>query len=199
MLAAALLAVAASLPLGVWPADIGAAATTVRGIEFYLVEPEDDYSIIAVQPLETPLRKAEPAALDRLATLADKLGADAVLLLGEMPGEVDSERPGRAAAHLRALLGRRLRRLRPGRGVGRQARGSERIAADGARAAGRDPRRRREGLGGAAADVAAPAPGGRGPRRYNHRPWTPPRRRRSSPVSPKTPTALCSPARRTSR
>ncbi|MDD5562489.1 MAG: hypothetical protein PHQ91_02130 [Thermoanaerobaculaceae bacterium] len=85
MLAAALLAVAAALPLGVWPGDIGAAATTVRGIDFYLVEPEDDYSIIAVQPLETPLRKAEPAALDRLATLADKLGADAVLLLGEMP------------------------------------------------------------------------------------------------------------------
>ncbi len=85
MLAATLLAVAASLPLGVWPAETGAAAATVHGIDFYLVEPDDDYSIIAVQPLPTPLKKAEPAELDRLAALADKLGADAVLFLGEMP------------------------------------------------------------------------------------------------------------------
>ncbi len=85
MLAATLLAIAAALPLGVWPGETGAAAATVRGVEFYLLEPEDDYSILAVQQLATPLRRAEPAALDRLAALAEKLGADGVLLLGEMP------------------------------------------------------------------------------------------------------------------
>ena len=85
MLAATLLAAAASLPLGVWPDTTGAAAATVGGVEFYLVEPEDDYTIVAVQQLTTPLRKAEPAELARLAALADKLGADAVLLLGELP------------------------------------------------------------------------------------------------------------------
>ena len=85
MFAATLLAVAASLPLGVWPAEAGAAAATVQGVEFYLVEPEDDYSILAIQPLATPLKKAEPSELARLAALAGKLGADAFLLLGEMP------------------------------------------------------------------------------------------------------------------
>ncbi len=85
MLAASLLAVAASLPLGVWPSDTGAAAVTVHEIEFYLADPEDDYSIVAVQPLATPLGRAEPTELQRLAVLADRLGADAVLLLGEMP------------------------------------------------------------------------------------------------------------------
>ena len=93
MLAATLLAIAASLPLGVWPAETGAAAATVHGVEFYLVEPDDDYSIIAVQPLPTPLKKAEPAELDRLAALADKLGADAVLLLGEMPEKAIPSNP----------------------------------------------------------------------------------------------------------
>ena len=98
MLAATLLAAAASIPLGVWPAQTGAAAATVRGIEFYLVEPEDDYSIVAVQPLPTPLKKAEQAELERLAVLADKLGADAVLLLGEMteksiPSDPDAPLP----------------------------------------------------------------------------------------------------------
>ncbi len=85
MLAATLLAVAASLPLGVWPADTGPAAATVNDIEFYLADPEDDYSILAVLPLASPLQKAEPAELKRLAAIADKLGADAVVLLGEMP------------------------------------------------------------------------------------------------------------------
>ncbi len=98
MFAATLLAVAASLPLGVWPAETGGAATTVHGVEFYLVEPDDDYSIVAVQPLPTPLRKADPAELDHLAALADKLGADAVLLLGEMtekaiPSDPDAPLP----------------------------------------------------------------------------------------------------------
>jgi hypothetical protein len=82
---AILFAVAASLPLGVWPSDIGPAATTVQDIEFYLADPEDDYTIVAVQPLSVPLRKAEPAELRRLAAVAVKLGADGVMLLGELP------------------------------------------------------------------------------------------------------------------
>jgi hypothetical protein len=85
MLAATLIAVAASLPLGVWPSETGPAATTVHDVEFYLVDPEDDYIILAVQPLAVPLTKAEPAELRRLAVLAERLGADAVVLLGEMP------------------------------------------------------------------------------------------------------------------
>ncbi len=93
MLAASLLAVAASLPLGVWPSDTGPAAVTVHGIEFYLVDPEDDYSIVAIQPLAAALKRAEPAELQRLAALADKLGADAVLLLGEMPEKLIPEDP----------------------------------------------------------------------------------------------------------
>jgi hypothetical protein len=85
MLAVTVFAVAAALPLGVWPSETGPAATTVHGVEFYLADPEDDYSIIAVQPLAVPLKKAEPAELRRLAAVAEKLGADGVLLLGEMP------------------------------------------------------------------------------------------------------------------
>ena len=84
MLAATLLAAAAMMPLGVWPTQTGGAAITVHGVEFYLVEPEDDYSILAVQPLTVPLRKAEAAEVERLAAIATRLGADAVLLLGEM-------------------------------------------------------------------------------------------------------------------
>ncbi len=85
MLAATLLAVAAGMPLGVWPEQTGAAAVTVHDVEFYLVEPEDDYSILAVQPLAVPLLKADAREVQRLAAVAIKLGADAVLLLGEMP------------------------------------------------------------------------------------------------------------------
>ncbi len=85
MLAATLLAAVAALPLGVWPSKTGAAAVTVHEVEFYLVEPEDDYSILAIQPLATPLARAEASAVGRLAALADRLGADAVVLLGEMP------------------------------------------------------------------------------------------------------------------
>jgi hypothetical protein len=86
-----LFAVAASLPLGVWPSEIGPAATTVQDVEFYLVDPEDDYTIVAVQPLSVPLRKADSAELRRLATVAIKLGADGVLLLGEVPEELIPE------------------------------------------------------------------------------------------------------------
>jgi hypothetical protein len=85
MLAATLLAAAASLPLGVWPANTGPAAVTVSNVEFYLVDPEDDYSIVAILPFATPLERGEPAQLKRLAALADRLGADGVVLLGEMP------------------------------------------------------------------------------------------------------------------
>jgi hypothetical protein len=93
MIAAILLAAATSLPLGVWPADTGAAAATVNNVEFYLVDPEDDYSVVAVLPLAVPLEKAEPAELRRLAALADKLGADAVVLLGEMPEKMIPDDP----------------------------------------------------------------------------------------------------------
>jgi len=85
VIAATLLAVAAALPLGVWPSETGSAATTVHDVEFYLVDPEDDYTIVAVQALAVPLQKAEPAELRRLAGVAERLGADGVLLLGEMP------------------------------------------------------------------------------------------------------------------
>ncbi|HVN75818.1 MAG TPA: hypothetical protein VMT19_05830 [Thermoanaerobaculaceae bacterium] len=98
MLAATLLATAAVLPLGVWPTQTGDAAVNVQDVEFYLVEPEDDYSILAVQPLAVPLRKAEARELQRLAVVATKLGADAVLLLGEMsekaiPKDTDTPLP----------------------------------------------------------------------------------------------------------
>lgn len=84
MIAATLLAVAAALPLGVWPSETGPAATTVHDVEFYLLDPEDGYTILAVQALAVPLQKAEPAELRRLAAVAERLGADGVLLLGEM-------------------------------------------------------------------------------------------------------------------
>jgi hypothetical protein len=85
VIAATLLAVAAALPLGVWPSETGPAATTVHDVEFYLLDPEDGYTILAVQALAVPLQKAEPAELRRLAAVAERLGADGVLLLGEMP------------------------------------------------------------------------------------------------------------------
>ncbi len=84
MLAVMLAAAAAMLPLGVWPAATGAAATTVEDIDFYLVEPKDDYTILAVQALASPLPRFDAGEAARLAALAIRLGADAVLLLGEM-------------------------------------------------------------------------------------------------------------------
>jgi hypothetical protein len=97
MIAAVLLA-AAALPLGAWPQETGPPASVVEDVEFYLVEPEDDYSIIAVQALATPLKKAEPEAVKRLAALANRLGADAVLLLREttessIPDDTDKPLP----------------------------------------------------------------------------------------------------------
>ena len=94
----AALVLAAALPLGIWPVDAGAAATVVDEIEFYLVEPDEDYYILAVQPLPTPLAKPDPIAVKRLATLAVRLGADAVLLLAELaeddiPDDLDEPLP----------------------------------------------------------------------------------------------------------
>ncbi len=90
---ATILFAAATIPLGVWPPTTGGAAVTVHGVEFYVLDPEDDYSILAVQALPAPLRRAEPAELNRLVALADKLGADAVLLLGEMPEKAIPDDP----------------------------------------------------------------------------------------------------------
>jgi hypothetical protein len=85
MLTALVLAAAATMPLGVWPADTGNAVVVVDDVEFYLDEPEDDYSVLAVQAVEPPLAKPDERAVRRLASVARKLGADAVLLLGELP------------------------------------------------------------------------------------------------------------------
>lgn len=98
MIVAALLAAATAFPLGVWPQDTGQAANVVQDVEFYLVEPQDDYSILAVEAIATPLKKADPAEVKRLAELAKRLGADAVLLLGELaekaiPSDPDAPLP----------------------------------------------------------------------------------------------------------
>lgn len=85
MLASVVLAAVVAAPLGVWPQETGPAAVDVGGIEFYVLEPEDEYGILAVQSLAAPFRKADAAAVRRLAGVARKLGADAVILLGEMP------------------------------------------------------------------------------------------------------------------
>jgi len=102
MLAAILLA--ASLPLGVWPAETGAATTVVDDIEYYVVEPEDDYSILAMQPLAPPLVKAEPAALKHLTALARRLGADGVLLLAELPEDKIPADPNEALPQGKRLV-----------------------------------------------------------------------------------------------
>jgi hypothetical protein len=94
----ATLLLAAAIPLGVWPVDAGAAATVIDDVEFYLVEPDEDYYILAVQPLAAPLATPEPAAVARLAKLAVRLGADAVLLLAgieeaAIPEDLDEPLP----------------------------------------------------------------------------------------------------------
>jgi hypothetical protein len=86
MLAAIILAaVATAPPLGVWPSTSGPAASTVGDVELYVTEPESEYWILAIQPLPKPLVKADTSELERLAKVAGKLGADAVILLGELP------------------------------------------------------------------------------------------------------------------
>ena len=54
-------------------------------VEFYLVEPEDDFHVLAAQPLQPSIAAKDMQAVTRLARLAVRLGADAVVLLGEMP------------------------------------------------------------------------------------------------------------------
>jgi hypothetical protein len=93
MIATLLLVAASALPLGVWPTDSGEAVVTIEDVEFFVVEPEASYGIIAVQPLTPPLKKAEPASVRRLVAVAKKLGADAVLLLGEMSEKTIPEDP----------------------------------------------------------------------------------------------------------
>jgi hypothetical protein len=93
VIATLLLVAASALPLGVWPTESGDAAITVDDVEIYVVEPEASYGIIAVQPLALPLKKAEPASVRRLVAVAKKLGADAVLLLGELTEKAIPEDP----------------------------------------------------------------------------------------------------------
>jgi len=85
MLCSFVLAAAAALPFGVWPTETGDALAVVQDVEFYTVEPEDDFSTLAVLPLAPAVKRTDAKELRRLAALAGKLGADAVLLLGEMP------------------------------------------------------------------------------------------------------------------
>jgi hypothetical protein len=100
MLAALVLAAVAVAPppLAVWPDTTGPAATRVADVDFYLTEPEDDYWIVAIQPLPKTLKQAEEGELKRLAALAVKLGADAVVLLrqieeGQIPKDVQAPLP----------------------------------------------------------------------------------------------------------
>lgn len=85
MLSSLLFAAAAALPLGVWPEASGPAAALVEDVEFFLVEPEDDFYLIAVQALQPSIAAKDMQAVTRLARLAVRLGADAVVLLGETP------------------------------------------------------------------------------------------------------------------
>jgi hypothetical protein len=96
VIASLMLLAVSALPLGVWPTESGDAAITVDDIEFYILEPETSYGIVAAQPLSPPLKKAEPASVRRLVALAKKLGADAVLLLGEMAEKASPPDPDAA-------------------------------------------------------------------------------------------------------
>lgn len=84
MIGALLLATVTALPFGVWPLETGEAELVVDEVEFYLLEPEESYGILAILPLNPPLRNAGEADVRKLAKQADKLGATGVLLLGEM-------------------------------------------------------------------------------------------------------------------
>lgn len=89
----ALAAAAAALPLGVWPQEVGPPLTVVDEVEFYVAEPDEEYWIIAVQPLSPPLEAGETARLKRIAATATKLGVDAVLLLPELPEQAIPANP----------------------------------------------------------------------------------------------------------
>lgn len=85
MIATVLLAAVAGAPLGLWPADVGQPFAVRSGVEFYVVEPEDATLVLAFQPLSPAVAESDTAALDAIAAVADRLGADAVLLLEELP------------------------------------------------------------------------------------------------------------------
>jgi len=94
----ATLLLAATLPLGIWPEEVGPPVALVEEIEFYTGEPEDDYWIVAVRPLSPPLERVDERALLPLAGLAERLGVDAVILLPaldeeEIPDDVDEPLP----------------------------------------------------------------------------------------------------------
>lgn len=96
MILSLLVIAAASVPLGVWPEASAPPVTTVSDVEFYLAEPEDDYFLLAVQPLLPPLAGADRAALAALAAQARRLGAEAVILLGELDGSAIPDDPDEA-------------------------------------------------------------------------------------------------------
>jgi hypothetical protein len=86
MVAALILAAAAAgATLGVWPEEVGPPATVVDDVEVYTVDPEDECWIIAVQALAPALGLDDRDALAGIAASAVKLGADAAVLLGELP------------------------------------------------------------------------------------------------------------------
>ena len=94
----ATLLLAATLPLGVWPEEVGPPVALVDEVEFYASEPEDDYWIVAVRVLAPPLERVDESALRPLARLAGRLGVDAVILLPaldeeEIPPDVDEPLP----------------------------------------------------------------------------------------------------------
>jgi len=74
---------AALLPFGVWPEDVGPPEEVVSGVEFYTTEPEDDFLISAILPVSPALADLNDSRLVQLAGFAKLLEADAVLLLGE--------------------------------------------------------------------------------------------------------------------
>jgi hypothetical protein len=98
MLSSLLFAAVATLPLGAWPEASGPPAALVEDVEFFLVEPEDDFFVIAVQALQPSIAAKDIQTVTRLARLAVRLGADAVVLLGEtseasIPEDVETPLP----------------------------------------------------------------------------------------------------------
>lgn len=84
------------LSLGVWPESVGAPEEEVGGVAIYTAEPEEEYGIVAVAPLSPPLGPGDATPLAQLAALAQRLPADAVLLLRELAPEgipTDPEEP----------------------------------------------------------------------------------------------------------
>lgn len=99
MLAELVMAAAAATTgttLGVWPEELGPPAAVVEEVEVYIVDPEDEYWVIAVAPLAPALALDDAAAVAGVVRLAHRLGAEAVVLLGELseaaiPEDVEGE------------------------------------------------------------------------------------------------------------